>query len=155
MRYTNYRGLAKVKMRLNSANAIRPRNSKSPARKCATQNNIEIPQPEIIALRNGSTKFVQKWRDELLKRGYEVHALVYPPLAPAQENFIQYEMNLMDEQTIKKFFAEHQFESLIHLAWYVGPKCHVHDLNMDWLIATLNLLKAFLNNFSPKNGDAK
>ena len=80
---------------------------------------------------------------ELLDKGYEVHSLVYPPFAPEQKNLFQYEMNLMDEVAIKKFFAERQFENLIHLAWYVGPKCHVHDLNMDWLIATMNLLKAF------------
>lgn len=92
----------------------------------------------------GGTGFIgSKVTDELLKRGYEVHALVYPPLAPAQENFIQYEMNLMDSQAVDEFLSEHQFESLIHLAWYVGPKCHVSDLNMDWVIATLNLLKSF------------
>lgn len=92
----------------------------------------------------GGTGFIgSKVTDELLKRGYEVHALVYPPLAPAQENFIQYEMNLMDSQAVDQFLAFHQFDSLIHLAWYVGPKCHVSDLNMDWVIATLNLLKSF------------
>lgn len=92
----------------------------------------------------GGTGFIgSKVTDELLKRGYEVHALVYPPLAPVQENFIQYEMNLMDSQAVDEFLSEHQFEALIHLAWYVGPKCHVSDLNMDWVIATLNLLKSF------------
>lgn len=92
----------------------------------------------------GGTGFIgSKVTDELLKRGYEVHALVYPPLAPVQENFIQYEMNLMDSQAVDQFLASHQFDSLIHLAWYVGPKCHVSDLNMDWVIATLNLLKSF------------
>ena len=92
----------------------------------------------------GGTGFIgSQVVQELLDKGYEVHSLVYPPFAPEQKNLFQYEMNLMDGEAIKKFFAEHQFESLIHLAWYVGPKCHVHDLNMDWLIATLNLLKAF------------
>lgn len=80
---------------------------------------------------------------QLLDRGYEVHSLVYPPFALEQTNLIQYEMNLLNANAIKKFFEEHQFESLIHLAWYVGPKCHMHDSNMDWLIATLNLMKAF------------
>lgn len=35
----------------------------------AAQNGIEIPNPEIIGLKEGSTKAVQKWRDELIKRG--------------------------------------------------------------------------------------
>lgn len=92
----------------------------------------------------GGTGFIgQNVVNELLQRGYEVHSLVFPPFMPEQPNLIQYEMNLMDTMSLKNFFTEHQFESLIHLAWYVGPKCHVHDLNMDWLIGTLNLLKFF------------
>ena len=83
---------------------------------------------------------------ELLKKGYEVHSLVYPPFAPEQEGLYQYEMNLMDLEALKTFFENHKFENLIHLAWYVGPKCHVHDLNLDWTIATLNLLKLFKEN---------
>ena len=55
-------------------------------------------------------------------------------------------MNLMDTEAVNKFLKEHHFENLIHLAWYVGPKCHVHDLNLDWTLATLNLLKNFKEN---------
>lgn len=92
----------------------------------------------------GGTGFIgSKVTEELLARGYEVHALVYPPFAPERKNFYQYEMNLMDAQAVDTFLAAHHFDSLIHLAWYVGPKCHVSDLNMDWIIATLNLLKSF------------
>ena len=80
---------------------------------------------------------------QLLNKGYEVHSLVYPPFASEQENLIQYDMNLMNVEALRAFFAEHHFESLIHLAWYVGPKCHIHDLNLDWLIASMNLLKLF------------
>ena len=95
-------------------------------------------------LLTGATGFIgSQVTKELLRRGYEVHALVYPPFAPEQPNFIQHEMNLLDASAVEHFMAEHNFENLIHLAWYVGPKCHVSDLNMDWVIATLNLLKAF------------
>ncbi len=80
---------------------------------------------------------------ELIKRGYEVHSLVYPPFAPEQDGLFQYEMNLMDSDAVEKFLAEYCFENLIHLAWYVGPKCHISNLNMDWIITTLNLLKSF------------
>lgn len=52
----------------------------------------------------------------------------------------------MDTDAVNKFLKEHNFENLIHLAWYVGPKCHVHDLNLDWTLATLNLLKNFKEN---------
>ena len=83
---------------------------------------------------------------ELLNRGYEVHSLVYPPFAPEQDNLLQYEMNLLDTNAISEFFKEHQFDNLIHLAWYVGQKCHVHNVNLDWTLATLNLLKLFKEN---------
>ena len=75
-----------------------------------------------------------------------VDELVFPPFAPEKEGLIQYEMNLMDTDAVNKFLKEHNFENLIHLAWYVGPKCHVHDLNLDWTLATLNLLKSFKEN---------
>ncbi len=99
----------------------------------------------------GGTGFIGKnVVNELLKRGYEVHSLVYPPFAPEQTGLFQYEMNLMDSVSVDKFLKEHNFENLIHLAWYVGPKCHVHDLNLDWTIATLNLLKSFKENGGKK-----
>lgn len=92
----------------------------------------------------GGTGFIGKnVVDELINKGYEVHSLVYPPFAPAREGLFQYEMNLMDISELKAFFEKNKFENLIHLAWYVGPKCHIHDLNLDWTISTLNLLKFF------------
>lgn len=80
---------------------------------------------------------------ELINRGYEVHSLVFPPFAPEQKGLVQYEMNLMDSDAVEKFLSEHHFENLIHLAWYVGKGCHIADQNIDWTIATLNLLKSF------------
>ncbi|MBQ3451212.1 MAG: hypothetical protein IJG32_02980, partial [Selenomonadaceae bacterium] len=35
----------------------------------AAQHGIEIPNPEVIALKQGSTKAVQKWRDNLMQAG--------------------------------------------------------------------------------------
>ena len=80
---------------------------------------------------------------ELIKSGYEVHSLVFPPFAPEQKGLVQYEMNLMDSNAVDKFLSEHHFENLIHLAWYVGKGCHIADQNIDWTIATLNLLTSF------------
>lgn len=95
-------------------------------------------------LLTGSTGFIgSQVTAELLRRGYEVHALVYPPFAPEQPNLVQHEMNLLDSKAVDEFLSQHNFENLIHLAWYVGPKCHVHNLNMDWIIVSLNLLQSF------------
>ena len=68
---------------------------------------------------------------ELLKRGYEVHSLVYPPFASEQEHLIQHEMNLMNSEKVDTFLKENSFETLVHLAWYVGPKCQISELNID------------------------
>ena len=95
----------------------------------------------------GATGFIgTQVTAELLRRGYEVHALVYPPFAPEQKNLIQHEMNLMDSKAVDEFLSEHNFENLIHLAWYVGKSCHIHNFNLDWTIATLNLIKSFVEN---------
>ena len=95
----------------------------------------------------GGTGFIgQNVVTELLHKGYEVHSLVYPPFAPEQKGLIQYEMNLMDTNSVKEFLQTNNFENLIHLAWYVGAKCHIHNFNMDWTIATLNLIKYFVAN---------
>lgn len=99
----------------------------------------------------GGTGFIGKnVVNDLISRGYEVHSLVFPPFAPEQDGLIQYEMNLMDSKAVEEFLRKHQFENLIHLAWYVGPKCHTSNLNMDWIIATLNLLKSFKENGGKK-----
>lgn len=92
----------------------------------------------------GGTGFIGKnVVKELLKRDYEVHSLVYPPFAPEQKKLYQYEINLLETKLVEKILKEHHFENLIHLAWYVGPKCHIADINLDWTIATLSLLKNF------------
>lgn len=83
---------------------------------------------------------------ELLERGYEVHSLVYPPFAPEQPNLIQHEMNLMDSAAVDAFLSGNHFEKLIHLAWYVGPKCQTSALNIDWLEVSLHLIKSFHKN---------
>ena len=99
----------------------------------------------------GGTGFIGKQVvTELISRGYEVHSLVYMQPAPAHDRLIQYEMNLMDLDAVGSFLKNHSFENLIHLAWYVGPKCHVSNLNLDWVVATLNLLKHFHLNSGKK-----
>ena len=94
----------------------------------------------------GGTGFIgRNVVDELIRRGYEVHSLVYPPFAPEKEGLVQYEMNLLDNKQLEEFFNLHSFENLIHLAWYVGAGCQTADVNFDWLAASLKILKHFKN----------
>lgn len=81
---------------------------------------------------------------ELLRKGYEVHSLVYPPFAPEQPNLVQHEMNLMDDKAVDAFLAENSFDTLIHLAWFTGAKCHSSDVNLDWMRASIALLESFV-----------
>lgn len=102
-------------------------------------------------LLTGSTGFIgAQVTTELLKREYEVHALVYPPFAAEQPNLVQHEMNLLDSKAVDEFLSQHNFENLIHLAWYVGPKCQTSPLNLDWLTASINLIKSFQKNGGKK-----
>lgn len=92
----------------------------------------------------GGTGFIgRNVVDELIRRGYEVHSLVYPPFAPEKDGLVQYEMNLLDKEALEEFFKNHSFENLIHLAWYVGKGCQTSDVNLDWLSASFNILKSF------------
>lgn len=92
----------------------------------------------------GSSGFIgSKVVDELLNRGYEVHSLAYDILPTTNKNLIQHKMNLLNSEEIKNFFSNNSFNYLLHLAWYTGEKCHVHNSNIDWFISTLTLLKVF------------
>ncbi len=82
----------------------------------------------------------------LLEKGYEVHSLVYPSLAPEQAGLFQYEMNLLDAATVDTFLAQHHFENLIHLAWYVGKGCQTSEVNLDWVALSTHLLQHFQKN---------
>lgn len=82
---------------------------------------------------------------ELAGKGYEVHLAAIPPLPNARENIIPHEINLMDSSSVEGFMKENEFECLVHMAWYVGPKCHTSNLNLEWAIATLNLIKSFVS----------
>ncbi|MCH5284467.1 MAG: NAD(P)-dependent oxidoreductase [Akkermansiaceae bacterium] len=80
---------------------------------------------------------------ELLQRGYEVHTTVHSGQAPPQQGLVQHKLDLLDPAAVDSFLAAHHFGTLAHLAWYVGPKCHVHPLNLNWLSASLHLLQSF------------
>ena len=96
------------------------------------------------ALITGSSGFIGAHvTAELLRRGYEVHAVVHSASLPVQPGLVQHKLNLLDSVAVESFLAEHRFESLLHLAWYVGPKCHIHAVNMDWVAASLHLLQSF------------
>lgn len=98
-----------------------------------------------ILITGGSGFIGQQVVQELLRKGYEVHSLINKQRLPDQEGLYQHKVSLFDTNEVNNFLAENHFEKLIHLAWWTGAKCHSSDANIDWLIASLNLLKAFVN----------
>ncbi|MBE6421288.1 MAG: NAD(P)-dependent oxidoreductase [Elusimicrobium sp.] len=111
---------------------------------------LNMPTDKRVLITGGTGFIGRQVVSQLLAKGYEVHSLVYPPFAEEQAGLIQHEMNLMDTVAVGRFLKEHKFENLIHLAWYVGKGCHGSDLNLDWTVATLNLLKFFKENGGKK-----
>lgn len=83
---------------------------------------------------------------ELLKNGYDIHALVYPEVSQSLNDITQYSLDLMNKEAVSDFFKNNSFEKMIHLAWYVGPKCQISPLNIEWLEASLHLIKTFWEN---------
>ena len=81
--------------------------------------------------------------EELLSRGWQVTGISKEKKLPQHDGLIQIQLDLLDRNAVRDFFQKNAFDNLIHLAWYIGPKCHVHDVNLDWLEASLYLLRCF------------
>ena len=82
--------------------------------------------------------------EELLKRGYRVHAVVHSGEIPPHSEVTVHRLDLLDSAAVESFMAEQKFTHLLHLAWYVGKKCQMNDLNVDWLVASLKLVHSFV-----------
>lgn len=81
--------------------------------------------------------------EELLSRGWRVTGISRKSSTVQSEGLRQVELDLLDRPSVEDFFRKNSFEAVLHLAWYIGPKCHIHDINMDWLEASLHLLRCF------------
>ena len=80
---------------------------------------------------------------ELLRRNYRVHAVVHSGGVKPHPGVTVHRLDLLDAAAVEAFMAEQKFTHLLHLAWYVGKKLHVHENNMNWLAASLLLLESF------------
>lgn len=95
-------------------------------------------------LLTGATGFIgRNVLSELINLGYTVYAPSLSLSLPEIEGLMQIELDLFNEEKVESFLEENKFENLIHLAWYTGPKCHATEMNLDWTVQSLKLLKSF------------
>ena len=92
----------------------------------------------------GGTGFIgRQVTKELLNRGYEVFSISKNTVQAASVSLHPIRLDLLSLSDVSAFFKEFQFDNLLHMAWYVGPKCHGANINIDWLAASLHLIKCF------------
>ena len=81
--------------------------------------------------------------ERLLKLGYGVCGVSDKNFLPEQDGLRQVKVDFLSEKERNDFFEQNHFERMIHLAWYVGPKCHCSNINLQWLTASLDMLRLF------------
>ena len=97
-------------------------------------------------LLTGASGFIGSYVfDELLRRGYEVHAVAHSGKLSEKDCLTVHQLDLLDAAAVESFMARERFTHLLHFAWYVGLEAHVHNLNMSWLTTSLHLLECFAN----------
>jgi len=94
----------------------------------------------------GADGFIGRHTLEPLRaRGFEVHGLLHPDCpAPRQDGIVWHSCNLMDAEQLRKLLKGLRPTHLLHLAWFTEHGRFWHALeNLDWVGATLHLLRAF------------
>ncbi len=103
-----------------------------------------------ILITGGSGFIGQSLIQNLIAKGFEVHSIVHSVRLEEQNGLIQHHVDLFNRKICDSFLKEYKFKNLIHLAWYVGKGCHSTNANLDWSVATLNLVKSFVENGGEK-----
>lgn len=100
----------------------------------------------------GASGFIGKQVvQELLARSYKVVGINFQhSVGIEHKNLEIITANLLDINEICKIFADNTFETMIHLAWYGDVKCHSHNVNIEWVSASLNLMNYFYQNGGKK-----
>ncbi len=100
----------------------------------------------------GASGFIGKQLvKDLVLNGYDVVGINFQNHVDFWHNNLKIvTLNLLDFAAVKDFIQSNRFENLIHLAWYGDKKCHSHNINIEWVGASLNLLKYFKENGGKK-----
>ena len=97
-------------------------------------------------LLTGATGFIGSCAIQpLLEKGYTIHAVTSKSEMPkSSENLIWHQADLLDFEQANDILEKVRPTHLLHFAWYVehGKFWHATE-NMDWVGASLNLVKKF------------
>lgn len=82
--------------------------------------------------------------DDLVARGYEVHAISRSEAVADIEHVVWHNTDLLDAAATNKLTSEVAASHLIHLAWITEPGSYWESpRNDDWLSASFSLLESF------------
>ncbi|NQV86365.1 MAG: NAD(P)-dependent oxidoreductase [Woeseiaceae bacterium] len=82
--------------------------------------------------------------DDLVARGYEVHAISRRIPATADDKAVWHATDLLDTAATKALTSELSATHLMHLAWVTEPGVYWQwPQNYEWLSASSNLLRSF------------
>lgn len=90
-------------------------------------------------LLTGSTGVIGNYATrQLLENGFEVIAVSRSGKGPAGVA-----LDVQDPTAVREFMSRERPEYLLHLAWNVGPGYEESPDNLEWVVASLNLLQIF------------
>jgi nucleoside-diphosphate-sugar epimerase len=98
------------------------------------------------ALVTGASGFIGRYTlPELLRQGYEVHAVVRRDLTDVSPAVIRHAVDLLEEGAAAALVQQVRPSHLLHLAWNAipGQFWQAPD-NLDWVAASLRLYRAFV-----------
>lgn len=97
------------------------------------------------ALVTGGSGFIGRGALEpLAARGFEVHAVTSSPPPVAASEVVWHQADLLQPSAAQTLLGAVEPSHLLHLAWYVAPgRFWTADENIDWVAASLRLLRAF------------
>ncbi len=82
----------------------------------------------------------------LKEKDIEVLSLTTTHSAVQEKNIKWQVCNIFDDENLKKNVAEFKATHLLHLAWEISPGNYNLKSNFDWLQASMNLIRLFMEN---------
>lgn len=94
----------------------------------------------------GSTGFIGRHTtNELLSKGYEIHAIARDVPRVNTDGIFWHSGNLLDSQKLSDLMTEIAPTHLLHLAWYAVPKKYwTSTENIRWVQSSIDLIDSFV-----------